>query len=118
MNPLKIGPVACCARSLPSKELLFIYSIKCDSDAIFPTQLDTVIDELLPYSTPWEFRNSTMYSNNCVINILESFSNSDTKQYDTSQYYFTSITPETLDWRLSYEEDSDTKFIMTNLLHS
>ena len=41
-----------------------------------------------------------MRDDSYIANLLEPFSNSDTQQCDTSQCYFTSTTPESLDWTM------------------
>ena len=106
------------ARRIMSTELLSIYSIEIDKDAVFPTKLDSLIDDLLPHSIPWTFRNNIMRDDNYITNLLEPFSNSDTQQCDTSQCYFTSTTPESLDWTNVYNDDMDTRFISFKLLDS
>ena len=47
--------------------------------------------------------------------MIESFSHSDAMQCDTSQCYFTTTPPETLDWGKAYKEDVDTNLIMSKL---
>ena len=67
-----------------STEFLSVYSIEIDKDAVFPTKLDSVLDDILPHSIPWTFRNSMMRDDIYITNHLEPFSNSDTQQCDTS----------------------------------
>ena len=57
-----------------------------------------------------------MRDDNYITNILEPFSNSDTQQCDTSQCYFTSTTPESLDWTNAFNDGIDTRFITSKLL--
>ena len=106
------------ARRITSTELLNVYSIEIDKDAVFPTKLDSLIDDLLPHSIPWTFRNNITRDDNYITNLLEPFSNSDTQQCDTSQCYLTSTTPESLDWTNVYNDDIDTRFISSKLLDS
>ena len=105
-------------RRVTSTELLSVYSIEIDKDAVFPTKLDSVLDDIVPHSIPWNFRNSMMRDNTYITNLLEPLSNSDTQQCDTSQCYFTSTTPELLDWTNTYNDDIDTIFITSKLLDS
>ena len=71
-------------RMLTSTELLSVYSIEIDKDAVFPTKLDSLLDDILPHSIQWTFRNSMMRDDNYITNLLEPFSNSNTQQCDTS----------------------------------
>ena len=80
--------------------------------------LDTLVDDVLPYSIPRTFRNSSMGDDHYITNLLEPFTNSNTTQCNTSQCYFTSTTPESLDWTNAYKEDNDTKFVLSKLLDS
>ena len=84
------------ARRITSTELLGIYSIEIDKNAIFSTKSDSVLDDILPHSIQWNFRNSMMRDDNYFTHLLESFWNSDNQQCDTSQCYFTFTTPESL----------------------
>ena len=59
-----------------------------------------------------------MRDDNYITNLLEPFSNSDIQQCDTSQCYFTSTTPESLDWTNAYNDDMDTRFTTSKLLDS
>ena len=106
------------ARRITTTELVSVYSIEIDKDAVFPTKLDSVIDDLLPHSIPWTFRNSMMRDDNYITNLLKPFSYSDIQQCDTSQCYFTSTTPESLDWTNAYNDDMDTRFTTSKLLDS
>ena len=59
-----------------------------------------------------------MLHSNYSSNLMESFTNWDTTQCDTSQCYLYSSPPETLDWKQAYNEDNDTKVIMSKLINS
>ena len=73
---------------------------------------------ILPHIIPWTFRKSMMCDDKYITNLLETYSNSDTQQCDTSQCYFTSTTLESLDWTSAYTDDFDTIFITSKLLDS
>ena len=105
-------------RSVTTIKLLNIYSIAVDNTKVFPIYLDTVVDNLLPLSIPWTFRSNIMLHSNYSSNLMEAFTNGDTTQCDTSQWYLYSSPPETLDWKQSYSEDSDTKVSMSKLINS
>ena len=106
------------ARRITSTELLSVYSIEIDKIPVFLIKLGSVLDYVLPHSIPWTFRNSIIRDNNYITNLLEPFSNSDTRQCNISQRYFISITPESLDWTSAYKEDINTRFITSKLLDS
>ena len=40
-------------REITSKELFTLYYIKVIMDAVFPTNLYPLLDDILPYSIPW-----------------------------------------------------------------
>ena len=82
-------------RTVTTEELLYVYSITFDRRVAFPTNIDTVIDDLLPFSIPWTFRDKVMSNYNS--NILESFTNSNTIQCNTAQCYLNSTALEILD---------------------
>ena len=103
---------------ITATELLSVYSIEINKNAVFPTKLDSVLDDILPHSIPWTFRNSMMRDDNYITNLLEPFSNSETQQCDTSQFYFSYTTPESLDWTSAYNDDIDTRFVTSKLLDS
>ena len=54
-------------RRVTSTELLSVYSIEIDKDAVFPTKLNSVLDDILPHSIPWTFRNIMMHDDNYII---------------------------------------------------
>ena len=87
-------------------------------DAVFPTRLDSVIDNLLPHCIPWKFCSEMLVNDKYITNLLEPFSDGDTTQCDTAQCYFTSTPPETLDWKQAYNDNSCTKTILSKLLQS
>ena len=59
-----------------------------------------------------------MRDDNYITNLLEPFSNSETQQCDTSQFYFSYTTPKSLDWTSAYNDDIDTRFVTSKLLDS
>ena len=90
-------------------------SISTDSVMDFPSDMEAVIDYLLPYCIPWTFCNKMMLYDGYMSNLVESFVHGDTTQCDTSQCYFTSTPPETLDWNRAYNDDPDTQLITSRL---
>ena len=103
------------ARQITLHELLRLYSIDTTPITAIPQRLEQTADALLPHCIPWSFRRNLMQNDECMNNIVESFVNGDTMQCDTSQCYFNSTPPETLNWKSAYLEDPDTNLIMSKL---
>ena len=96
--------------------MFHIYSIPISNDIYVINDQDNILDDLLPLSIPWTVWSDIMEDYNRSNNILDYFTLGGSNQCITSQCYFTTNSPEILDWSKAYMNDNDTDMIF--LKHS
>ena len=79
--------------------MLRIYSIPIINDNSIINAKADILDDLLHFRIPWKFRSYIMEDYNQSNNMLDYFTLGNTTQCDTAHCYFTSKTPEILEWR-------------------
>ena len=73
--------------------MLCIYSRPVSNDnSVINAQTD-ILDDLLSFSIPWNFLSDIMEYDNRINHMLDYFMLVDTNQYNTVQFYFTSMSP-------------------------
>ena len=98
--------------------MLCIYSIPVSNDnSVISAQAD-IVDGLLPFRIPWTFMSDAMEDKNRSNNILDYLTLSDTAQCEISQCYFTSKSPEILEWSKLYMNNKDTNMMLKNIQKS
>ena len=106
-------------RPMSNYELLQMYSIP-PAKLNLCTEHDMLthaLDEGLPFSLPWNLREQTINHLLTELGILDTFVQSSSIHCDTIQCYFTKQTPETLDWKTAYANDTNTHVMKHGLLH-
>ena len=118
--PVSDGAKGWHARAQTTLELFRTYSIPEDllGNPSLLFGMDTVVDKLLPFSTPFRLKSCIMDSAQKVSSLEDMFVHGEIEQATTVQcYHVTSATKptESLDWKLEYGKDVDTSIVMNAL---
>ena len=92
--------------------MLRLYYLPIVNDKSFINDQSEILYELLPFSIPWTFWCDIMEDENRSNKKLDYFTLGESTQCDTDQCYFTSKSPEILDWSKAYMNDNDTDMIL------